>query len=147
MNRRDLLTGLAALALVPLSGCALLRSEGELDTLIRELESLIAILPAADRRDAQAIAEDIEETAAQLLRLHREFLATFNDSAADRSIAADALRQITVAYSEERVALRNRLLYLQDDLHRALPETTWAEASRILNDNSPALAPRTGRGS
>ena len=145
MNRRELLAGLAALALIPLSGCALLPSEDELDTLIRELESLIAILPAEDRREAQAVASNIEETAEQLLRLHRDFLGRFNDSAADRSVAADILRQMTVTYSEERIALRNRLLYLQDDLHRALPETMWAEASRILNEKSPALTPQTGR--
>ena len=139
MFRRDFLFGLAALSLIPASGCALLQRESELDAQFNELDSLFNEIPNPQRSTVQAIAADLRTKSSQLMNVHREFLVKFNTQSVDRRVKPDALRKTTVLYNEQRIAVRNQLLYLQDDLYRALPESTRASASDILNQKNHQL--------
>lgn len=140
MYRRNFLLGLAALSLIPTSGCALLQRESELEALFNELESLLEELPAPDRSAAQAIAADLKKKSSQLVEVHRDFLVGFNNQSVDRLATPDSLRKTCASYNEQRISLRNQMLFLQDDLYRALPEPVWIDVRDTLNRTSDGLS-------
>ena len=140
MFRRNFLLGLAALSLTPASGCALLQRESEVDALFNELALLLGDMPDPDRSAAQAIAAKLQEKTSQLVEVHRDFLVRFNNHSVDRQATPDSLMKISASYNEQRISLRNQMLFLQDDLYRALPEPTWTEVRDTLNRTSDGLS-------
>ena len=132
MNRRDFLVCIVSVA--ALSGCGLLPSRAsEIDRLFDELDALVANLPVQQRENLESLADSLHKKSSQLLADHQDFLENFNDSASDRTVSGEELEDLYEAYESQRVAQRNDILRLQDDLHAAVPAEAWTDIRDVLN--------------
>lgn len=144
ITRRELLIGAAATACLVASGCATFRRGSDLDVALADLDSLLSQIDGEDDRTLVAIAEKISAESHALLETHREFAADFNRKAADRTVPDASLVKMVNDYEADRLAGRDTLLQIQDELHAAVPADAWPDVLEVLNRKSAALAPGHG---
>ena len=144
VTRRELVAGVAAAACFVASGCATFRLGSDLDVALADLDMLLKQMDRDDERKLADIFEKISMESRALLKTHREFGEVFNNKAADRTVSDASLVRLVNGYEADRIARRNTLLQIQDDLHAAVPGDAWPDVLEVLNRKSAALGPTHG---
>lgn len=144
-SRRKALISLAGAALFVANGCAVFRSESELDSALEELESLLKAIGSDTDDRLVIIGTKISEQSRSLMNAYSEFESDFNRQAANRDISDDTLAQLVADYDANRLTLRNQLLSSQDELHDAVPKEAWPEVLEVLNRKQRASVPGRAR--
>ncbi len=139
-NRREFLIRLSAVSLLIASGCATFRRRSELEEAFAELETLLNQASDAYADQLASIVKHIQTRSQTLVKNHQTFVEDFNRMASKRSVTAEELQKMVDNYDHTRKKLRNDLLYLQDELHAALPPRIWPEVVEVLNCKSQTIA-------
>jgi hypothetical protein len=139
LQRRKVLAGLGAVALLILSGCGTLRRQSELDAAFSDLDELLAQAQEPEAEQLAAIVSSIRASARLLIQNHEQFIENFNVEASKRSVSAAELEQKVVDYDRRRREHRNQLLQWQDELHEQMPPELWPEALAILNRKGQSI--------
>jgi hypothetical protein len=139
LQRRRVLAGLGAAALLIISGCGTLRRQSELDAAFSDLDELLAQAQEPEAEQLAAVASSIKASARLLIQNHEQFIENFNEEASKRSVSAAELEQKVVDYDRRRREHRNQLLQLQDELHEQMPPELWPEALAILNRKGQSI--------
>lgn len=142
LNRREFLIGLGAAALMIAWGCATFRRGSELDAAFADLDALLNRASGADADQLASVAKRIRADSRRLVDAHETFLKTFNDKASTRSVTEEDLQELVADYAVHRQSLRNDLLYLQDELHAALPPDAWPDVLEVLNRKAQTISGR-----
>ena len=146
LNRREFLLGLGAAALVIAWGCATFRRGSELDAAFADLNALLNQASGADTGQLASIAKRIRAESLKMVDAHETFVKTFNDKASSRLVTGKDLQEQVDDYALHRQSLLNDLLYLQDELHAALPPDAWPDVLEVLNRKSQAIDGRKSVG-
>ncbi len=101
--------------------------------------SLDALEPGAKRARIAAIAGRIEKQARELVTEPRDFVERFDQLLRERDMPEAQLAETIDAHSDRRIALRDDLLLLQQELHDALSPGEWNEVVEILNRTDGAV--------
>ena len=141
LSRRAVLrVGVAAASLSLLSGCQVFGAPSELEAARSEL---VQALEALDRNDAQevrlmTIARQISSNARVLVDEHDAFLADFDRLTRNRDVSEPDLQRFAELFSARRLAMRDGLLLLQDELRAELTDEEWTRVVAALNKKANA---------
>ena len=145
VSRRDALRLTLAASLVVITGCQTTgRSSSELDSANEHLRRTLDGIAVTEEQQARlaSVARHIERKARELLNEHREFLAAFDTMLIDPDVTPAELRREGLEFQTRRVALRNDLLHLQDELRVELTAAEWDGVVEALNRKAQSV----GRG-
>lgn len=144
-SRRQVISSLAGTALLVASGCAVFRSDSELESSLEELEYLLMSIGDDGDDRLVELAGKIGAQARTLTEAHRQFESEFNRLAGDRDVSDAKLSRLVSDYDADRLDQRNELLRSQDELHRAVPTDAWPEVLEVLNRKQRARMPGRAR--
>lgn len=136
-----MLIALSAAAITVANGCAMFRSESELDSALEQLDYLLQATGDQPDEDLVALSRAIGDQARRLIEAHDDFEREFNELARDRNLPDHELTQLVVAYDTKRRELRNDLLKSQDELLDSVPADVRPEVLEALTRKQYALAP------
>ena len=143
LSRRQALK-LAVASVLLVSGCSTMTSSSDLDAAMSDLDvALNQIGGNGEQEKLASIARRIEARAQDLAAKHRVFSDDFDRLLSEYDATEAQLEQLIETYATRRVALRNDLLQLQDELHAALTPDQWAEVVEVLNNTGNAIAAYT----
>lgn len=146
ISRRQALK-LAVAALLLVAGCATFRRESGFDAALRDLnDALDEIGPEEKRARVASIARHIETQARELVAEHRDFIDRFDQLLRERVVPEAQLEEAVDAHSDRRIALRNDLLQLQQELRDALSPEEWDQVVEILNRTGQAVGQKSFAG-
>ena len=144
VSRRDALrVSLASAALLVVAGCqAGGRSIAQLESASKELRKTIEGMSENDveRVRLASIARRLEARSRELLVDYREFQDDFDTLSINRDVSSSELSRMTDEYQARRIAGRNDLLRLQDDLRAELTADEWDEVVDVLNRKAQSIA-------
>ena len=144
VSRRDALrVSLASAALLVVAGCqAGGSSTAQLESAVKELRKTIEGMSENDveRVRLASITRRLEARSRELLVDYREFQADFDTLSINRDVSSSELSRMTDEYQARRIAGRNDLLRLQDDLRAELTADEWDEVVDILNRKAQSIA-------
>jgi hypothetical protein len=145
LSRRQLLK-LAAASLLVITGCTNVRQESYLDEALNELNKLLDGMDDNEQQRVTCIVQRIRARARELADEHRIFTESFDSLLVTYDTTEAQLQQLVGDYNRRRMAKRNDLLQLQDELHAAMTPGDWAEVARVLNRAGKSLAAYTMSG-
>jgi hypothetical protein len=144
VNRRQFLNaGLAAAALLALSGCASFRgSKSELDKTTTDLRNLLDSFKGDGARQARlaSIGHRIENRCREIIELKSDFVRRMGDLSRRRETPSSELTALVEDFSVRRVKYREELFGVQDELRQALTKEEWDQALQILNAGADAFS-------
>ncbi|MGI9343609.1 MAG: hypothetical protein ACR2QV_12230 [Gammaproteobacteria bacterium] len=133
---------LAIASMLVISGCAIRRSETDLEAYRAELRDLLASLASndADEVTLLSIAQRISIRSGDLVAEHEEFAVSFGALMGERDATEEQLADMVDQHQDRRKWLRDDLLRLQDELHAQLGPDEWVEVTAVLNRKAPAVS-------
>ncbi len=143
VSRRDALrVSLASAALLVVAGCQAGGRSKQLESASEELRRTIKGMSENDveRVRLASIARRLEARSRELLVDYREFQADFDTLSINRDVSSSELSRMTDEYQARRIAGRNDLLRLQDDLRAELTADEWDEVVDVLNRKAQSIA-------
>jgi hypothetical protein len=144
LNRREFFNvGLAAVAMLALSGCASIRgSKNELDKATTDLRNLLESFEGDGARRARlaSIGHRIENRCREVIELKAEFVRRMGDLSRQRETPSSELTALVDDFSVRRVKYREELLGVQDELRQALTKEEWDQAVQVLNSGVDAFS-------
>jgi hypothetical protein len=144
LSRREFFNvGLAAAALLALTGCATFRgSKSDLDKATTDLRNLLNGFEGDDARQARlaSIGHRIENRCREVIELKSDFTQRFADLSGRRETPSAELTALVEDFSVRRVTYRDELLGVQDELRQALTREEWDQAVQVLNSGLDAFS-------
>ncbi len=144
VSRREFLNvGLAAAALLPLSGCASFRgSKSDLDKATTNLRNLLEGFEGDAARQARlaSIGHRIENRCREVIELKADFIRRMGDLSRRRETPSAEITALVEDFSVRRVKYREELLGVQDELRQALTKAEWDQAVQVLNSGIDAFS-------
>jgi len=146
VSRRDALRiTLAAAAMMVVAGCQTSPGSSELEAANKALRNTLEGMPASKERRARlvAIARRIETQSEAMLDDFRAFYDEFDKASIDRTVSGAELERMGREFQTRRVAQRNEMLELQDELRAELTDEEWQEVVETLNRKAASLTRST----
>jgi hypothetical protein len=144
VSRREFFNvGLAAAAMLTLSGCASFRgSKSDLDKATSELRELLESFEGDGARQARlaSIGHRIENRCREVIELKAEFVRRMGDLSRQRETPSSELTALVDDFSVRRVKYREEILGVQDELRQALTKEEWDQAVQVLNSGIDAFS-------
>ena len=144
VSRREFINvGLAAAAMLALSGCASFRaSKSDLDKATTELRNLLEGFEGDAARQARlaSIGHRIENRCREVIELKSDFIRRMGDLSRRRETPSSELTALVEDFSVRRVRYREELLGVQDELRQALTQAEWDQAVQVLNSGADAFS-------
>ena len=144
VSRREFLNvGLAAAALMALTGCATFRgSKSDLDKATTDLRNLLEGFEGDAARQARlaSIGHRIENRCREVVELKSDFIRRMGDLSRRRETPSSELTALVEDFSVRRVKYRQELLGVQDELRQALTQEEWHQAVQVLNSGIDAFS-------
>ncbi len=144
VNRREFMNvGLAAAALLAISGCASFRgSKSDLDKATTDLRNLLEGFEGDGARQARlaSIGHRIENRCREVIELKSDFIRRMGDLSRRRETPSSELTALVEDFSIRRVRYREELLGVQDELRQTLTQAEWDQAVQILNAGADAFS-------
>jgi hypothetical protein len=140
ISRREALRiGLATASLLFVSACqsftAFPRRRSDFDSASADLNEKLdeVATDEVERARLASIARRLEAKARELITDYEEFQANLDALSIERQISSADLRRLGQEFEVRRIALRNDLLWLQDELRAELTEAEWDRVVTALN--------------
>jgi hypothetical protein len=147
VSRREFFNvGLAAAALLALTGCASFRgSKSDLDKATTDLRKLLEGFEGDGARQARlaSIGHRIENRCREVIELKSDFTQRFADLSRRRETPSAELTALVEDFSVRRATYRKELLGVQDELRLTLTRQEWDQAVKILNSGLDAFSQTT----
>ncbi len=144
VNRREFLNvGLAASALLAISGCASFRgSKSDLDKATTDLRNLLEGFEGDGARQARlaSIGHRIENRCREVIELKADFIRRMGDLSRRRETPSSELTALVDDFSVRRVKYREELFGVQDELRQTLTQAEWDQAVQVLNAGADAFS-------
>ena len=142
VSRRGFMSvGLAAAAMLSLSGCASFRgSKNELEKATSDLRKLLESFGGDGARQARlaSIGHRIENRCQEVIELKTDFIRRMGDLSRRRETPSSELTALVEDFSVRRVTYREELFGVQEELRQALTEEEWDQAVQVLNSGVDA---------
>ncbi len=144
VSRREFLNvGLAAAAMLTLSGCASFRgSKSDIDKATTDLRNLLEGFEGDAARQARlaSIGHRIENRCREVIELKSDFIRRMGDLSRRRETPSSELTALVEDFSIRRVRYREELLGVQDELRQTLTQAEWDQAVQVLNAGADAFS-------
>ena len=142
VTRRDALRiSLAAASLLVIGGCRSTGSTKQLDKANKDLGKALDQVADNDvqQKELASIARRIHVKVREMIEDHREFRTDFDTLSAKRGVKSEELLRIGREFQKRRVAWRDAVLRLQDELRAAVTAEEWNEVVAVLNRKAEAV--------
>jgi hypothetical protein len=140
ISRREALRiGLATASLLVVSAChsfvPFSGRRSDFDSASADLREKLDEVATNDVERARlaSIARRLEAKARELITDHQEFQTNFDTLSIEREVSSTDLQRLGQEFQSRRIALRNDLLRLQDQLRGELTEEEWDQVVTALN--------------
>jgi hypothetical protein len=144
VSRREFFNvGLAAAALLALTGCASFRgSKSDLDKATTDLRKLLEGFEGDGARQARlaSIGHRIENRCREVIELKSDFTRRLAALSRRRETPSAELTALVEDFSVRRATYRKELLGVQDELRQALTREEWDQAVQVLNSGMDAFS-------
>jgi hypothetical protein len=145
VNRREFLNvGLAAAALLALTGCGTFRGskKSDLDQATTDLRKLLEGFEGDGPRQARlaSIGLRIENRCREVIELKTDFIQRLAALSRQRETPSAELTALVEDFSVRRATYRKELLGVQDELRQALTREEWDQAVQVLNSGLDAFS-------
>jgi hypothetical protein len=144
VSRREFFNvGLAAAALLALTGCATFRgSKSDLDKATTDLRNLLNGFEGDGARQARlaSIGHRIENRCREVIELKSDFTQRLAALSRRRETPSAELTALVEDFSVRRATYRDELLGVQDELWQALTREEWDQAVQVLNSGLDAFS-------
>ena len=149
VSRRDALRmSLATASLLVVAGCQSSRSSADFDAASKDLRGMLDGMATGELDEARlaSISRRLEVKARELIDDYQEFKSNLDTLTVNRDVSSDGLGEMASRYQARRIALRNDLYRLQDELRGELSAAEWEEVATALNRKAESIARQKSRG-
>jgi hypothetical protein len=147
VSRREFFNvGLAAAALLALTGCATFRgSKSELDVATTDLRNLLDGFEGDGAQEARlaSLGRRIENRCREITEEYIDNRKRFDALSRRKETSSAELNALLEGFSARRVEYRQELLRAQDELRQALTREEWDQAVQVLNSALDAYSRTT----
>ena len=146
VGRRDAIRiTLATAASWVVAGCQSSGSRSDFDAASKDLRKTLDGVATSDQERARlaSIARSLESTARELLDDYAKFQTDFDALAVDRDTPTADLDSMSRQFQARRIAQRDDLLRLQDELRGELTAEEWDAVVETLNRKALSVARST----